>query len=318
LQHAARRSFPAVLVLVAALGWVAPARPAVAQEGTAGACPDTTGVSVVVDAQELQPQAGPSTRCAPSAGGNGLEILTKAGVSYQTASRSPGFVCKVAGLPSDAPCTDPSPADAYWSYWLAVRGGSWCLSDRGAQGRNPPAGTVEGWSFAKDRQDTGPVPPRTAPPARGAGEQPASLASGECDSTSPTAPAPTTTTAATATTTNRPTPGAAGADAVPPTSRVAAGPATPKAGTAVAETSTTAGMTTTTVSAEAPTSPASGNAGSVADASATGPPVTLDVRGPTGDDGSGAGRAIAGGGAVAAIGAAGIVVARCRRLRAGS
>jgi hypothetical protein len=285
---------------VLALAVVVPTRPAGAEQGYAGACTDGAGVSVVVDAQELS-AAAPSTRCAPQAGGHGLEILTKSGVSYETAKRSPGFVCKVAGLPTDEPCQDTSPADAYWSYWLARRGGTWCLSNRGAQARNPPAGTVEGWSFAKGRQDTGPVPPRADPPAVLAGGEPAPLANGDCDSVSKTGA-----------TTSTPTAGAPPATATASTAR----PARPAVTTPVTTPVTTAATPRATggivppssVDAAATTSEATPTTGP-----APGPPVTLDVSPAKSGGGAGAGRALGAAAVVVALGAAGGVVGRRRR-----
>ena len=89
--------------------------------------------------------------CAPGTPSSGLDTLAKAGVSYQTTQRFPGFVCRIAGKPSNAPCVNTSPASAYWAYWLAAPGGSWCYSTLGAGSRKPAPGTFEGWSFALNR-----------------------------------------------------------------------------------------------------------------------------------------------------------------------
>ena len=76
--------------------------------------------------------------CAPGTPSSGLDALAKAGVSYQTTQRFPGFVCRIAGKPSNDPCVNTSPASAYWAYWLAAPGGSWCYSTLGAGSRKPP------------------------------------------------------------------------------------------------------------------------------------------------------------------------------------
>jgi len=281
-----RQALATLILLALAAAVLAPMGPVGAEPGTAGPCGDGAGVTVVVDAQELSDR-GPATQCAPGGGRDGLEVLKNAGVEYQTASRSPGFVCKVARLPVEDPCQDPSPADAYWSYWLARRGGSWCLSNKGAAGRSSPAGTVEGWSFAKGRQDSGPVPPRPDPPAPVPGTVPAQLASGDCDSTtrtgvtSTTVAAPNTTPTQPARSRSTVAPGPAGAPVTTsftaPTTSVAAADAVQPTTTAALAEATDA----TTVLAEA-----------------SGPPVTIDVSPPRG-----------GGGARPALGAAGLVVA---------
>jgi hypothetical protein len=281
-------------MLVAAAALALGAGPVRAESGQAGACADGRGVTVIVDAQELS-SAGPSTRCAPEAGGHGLEILTKAGVSYETAKRSPGFVCKVAGLPVDEPCQDTSPADAYWSYWLAKRGGTWCLSNKGAQARTPPAGTVEGWSFAKARQDSGPVPPRDDPPAALSGTAPAALAAGDCDSVSKTG--------TTTSTTRLPASGATGRTVAPPA----------RGAPSTAESTTTVlGTTTTTASGLV----AATSTTAVSEAAA-GPPVTLDVSPAGSARGGSAGPAIVGAAAVVGLGAAAATIAHRRRRRPG-
>ena len=162
-----------------------------------GACPTSEGVTVVVDFQGLG--GGVYVRCASGdVDLTGLEVLAVAGINYQTATRQPGFLCKIDGKPSDDPCQNTSPASAYWSYWVAPRGGQWCYSEIGAGYRKPPAGTVEGWSFSLDKSAATAPPPRAPVPAAVPGS-PAQLPAKDCrqsaDSSSPAAPSPSTTTA---------------------------------------------------------------------------------------------------------------------------
>jgi hypothetical protein len=135
-------------------------------------------VTVVVDPHELG--GGVVVRCAPGAVDNGLDALSRAGIGYRTALRASGFVCRIADLPSGDPCVTISPASAYWSYWVASRGGSWCYSNLGAANRRPPPGTVEGWSFAQDKAGNAVPPPRLAPPAPATGAVGGALPSGQC------------------------------------------------------------------------------------------------------------------------------------------
>jgi hypothetical protein len=176
------RARRAVLVgLVAALVL---ARPAAARPGGVAVdgepCPDAAGVTVVVDFHEL----GDDTvlvRCAPDAPQDGFEALEQAGIPYRTTVAFPGFLCRIADRPADDPCDTTSPAEAYWSYWLAPAGGEWCYSNRGAGTRTPPPGAVEGWSFSLDRTTEDVPPPRHDPPGDPEGATP--LAADDCTTT---------------------------------------------------------------------------------------------------------------------------------------
>lgn len=152
----------------------------------ASACPSSDGVTVVIDFGPLG--GGVQTRCAADSPDTGFEALRQAGVAYQEPVRFPGMVCRIAGLPTDAGCYQAPPADAYWTYWHATRGGQWVYSDLGPGNRRPPAGSFEGWAFFR-RSDsqmtvrppgagtttttttTAPSPPTTGrtPPSDGGG-----------------------------------------------------------------------------------------------------------------------------------------------------
>ena len=155
--------------------------------GTEGACPTAAGVTVVVDFQDLG--GGVWMRCTDGSADTGFQALERAGIPYRTAVRSPGFLCRIDELPAGDPCINPSPTAAYWSYWVAPRGGSWCYSNIGAASRNPPEGTVEGWSFSLNRSPS--PPPRIAPPPAVPGA-PASLPGPSCNpNPTPSTPPPT-------------------------------------------------------------------------------------------------------------------------------
>ena len=179
-----RRLVIAALVFGAALtGWTVDD----AGAWSNGACLTSSGVTVVIDFQELG--GGVHIRCAPGAVGSGLEALRQAGIDFQTAVRFPGFVCKIAGRPGNDPCVNTSPASAFWSYWIATRGGQWCYSNWGAGNRTPPQGSVEGWSFSLDKTGSSSPPPRTQAPGSVPGA-PSALPANECDqrSAAPTVP----------------------------------------------------------------------------------------------------------------------------------
>ncbi|MBW3602330.1 MAG: hypothetical protein KY434_06475 [Actinobacteria bacterium] len=157
----------AALLAAAVLGLLA-ARPAPAS-AQSGGCPEPDGVTVVVDFQTL----GRDTivACAPGTPTSGFEALTQAAIAYRTLTSNPGFLCQIEGLPADEDCVDTPPADAYWSYWHAERGGQWRYATSGAAGRTPPPGSVEGWSFSTDPTAGDRMPPRTPPPAAPADDQ---------------------------------------------------------------------------------------------------------------------------------------------------
>jgi len=161
---------------------------AAAGAGTDGICPTAEGVTIVVDFQELG--GGVQARCATGQIDSGFAALRAADIDYQPTARSGGFLCKIAGKPGNDPCMNPSPPTAYWSYWLAPRGGQWCFSSLGAGNRTPPPGTVEGWSFSKDKNGSSAPPPRFAVPAAVPGS-PATLPANDCDQIA-TAPTPAT------------------------------------------------------------------------------------------------------------------------------
>ena len=129
----------------------------------AGACPDRTGITVVVDKTAFG--GGVEVRCAAQPVRSGFEALTKAGFSYSGTVRFPGLLCRIDGQPASDPCQGAPPPDAYWAYWHAERGGAWTYSTAGAA-RTPPPGSVEGWAFgAKAAPGAAPPPPHpTTPP----------------------------------------------------------------------------------------------------------------------------------------------------------
>jgi hypothetical protein len=145
----ARLSATAAAAGLATAGLVAGAVPA-----QAAACTGTSGVTVVVDFG-----SSTSVRCAPGDPSSGLAALQAAGFSVKQVQRQPGFVCRIDGAPASDPCVNTPPANAYWAYFHAARGGSWSYSSLGAASYDPKPGSVEGWSFGSGGA------PGTAPPA---------------------------------------------------------------------------------------------------------------------------------------------------------
>lgn len=142
---------------VAGLGLLAP--PA----AHAAACSGASGVTVVVDFAEL---GGLTAGCDPDAEGQRANaILADAGYGLTMATKSPGFVCRVNGLPADDPCVDAAPPDRYWSVWWADgQGGSWVYSSRGVDSLRVPDGGY--LALAWHQGDGKAQPPATVPVAR--------------------------------------------------------------------------------------------------------------------------------------------------------
>jgi hypothetical protein len=180
----------AVLLVAASIG--APSR---ATAWTNGACPTSSGVTVVVDFSALG--GGVAVRCAPGEPASGFAALTGAGFSIEQVRNVPGFLCRIDGLPGPEreSCMNTPPATAHWSYWTAPRGGSWSYVSSGAGTRTPPPGSVEGWAFVDGAGGAQPpsVPP-PAPPAPPATPRPTVVPTPPPDATP--RPAPATPTAA--------------------------------------------------------------------------------------------------------------------------
>jgi hypothetical protein len=179
-----------VVPVLAGTALAVPAAPA-----SADACAGTTGVTVVVDFASLG--GGEQTRCTATDPPTGLAALRGAGFTPTRAAQQPGyFVCRIDGKPANDPCQRTSPANAYWSYWHAKRGGMWTFSDMGAADYDPPPGTVEGWSFGAGTPPSSPPPAATPASAAPAASPHATPRPTTATSPAPSPPAPAMTRAA--------------------------------------------------------------------------------------------------------------------------
>jgi hypothetical protein len=169
------RSF-AVMAVVALAATVTPIAPTARaidhSKGHPGYCENATGVTVVVDFQQL----GGTTivRCDPRpTRGTGLDALKGAGFQIEGVVRwGEGFICRIENRPSaveELPvagdegyrevCRDTPPAAAYWSYWHAGNNCQWEYSQWGVKNRDFVPGGFEGWSFSLNATaDTNPAP----------------------------------------------------------------------------------------------------------------------------------------------------------------
>ncbi|MHA6524520.1 hypothetical protein [Tessaracoccus sp. G1721] len=260
----------AAALAVAGVWFLAPQAGA---EVSDGHCSTATGVTVVVDFQELG--GGTVVRCVEDveAGTTGLQVLRLAGLSPEgTIKEGPSFVCRIAGRPSATEtlpvtgtdgyresCVQAAPDTAFWSYWHADNGGSWAFSNYGASAREVIPGGYEGWSFSLNNTgSSNPAPgvtpahdvakptpsakPTTPPPPTA---QPAPTAK---PSTTKATPSPTRSSTA-PTTLN---PAASSTAAAPPSATPSAPPsASPSASAALGTSSATAAADTPTAEPDA-------------------------------------------------------------------
>ncbi|MCP4434080.1 MAG: hypothetical protein GY812_01085 [Actinomycetia bacterium] len=124
---------------------------------TDGPCPDSSGVTVVVDfTADLSDEQ--LVRCAIGPQESGLAALLAIGLAINTnaANAEPGTVCTLEGLPVEG-----YPycwlTDGYWSYWRAPStAGAWDFAPTGPSDGPLVEGTVEGWAWAQGFVSDGP------------------------------------------------------------------------------------------------------------------------------------------------------------------
>lgn len=142
-----------------------------------GHCTDDTGVTLVVDFQDLGGETIIACVDDVAPGTTGLQVLQKAGMNPAgTMHDGPGFVCRINDRPSRSEtipisgrpdyretCRLTPPSSAFWSYWHADNGGSWTFSQYGAGNRAAIVGGYEGWSFSLNRTEDSNPRPRVKP-----------------------------------------------------------------------------------------------------------------------------------------------------------
>lgn len=156
----------AAIVLVAAGSTAVAASPA-----SAASCATASGVTVVVDFQEL----GGGVQQLCDAGGSGKYASTvfgESGFSLTRVQREQGFVCRVNNAPSSAQesCVNTPPADAYWGLWWSNgTSGTWTYASAGVDSQKVPAGSSVALSWNGSSTKS---PPRSTPPSHAASPSP--------------------------------------------------------------------------------------------------------------------------------------------------
>ncbi len=144
------------VALVAAAASLAVPSPA----AYAAPCTGDSGVSVVVDFNGLG--GGVQQVCVSGGGGDAASSLfPAAGFPLSYASRQPGFVCRVKGVPTSDPCVNTAPADAFWGLWWSDGdASSWTFSSLGAASLSIPDGGMVAFSWDAE---SGTAPPSASP-----------------------------------------------------------------------------------------------------------------------------------------------------------
>ncbi len=173
---------PVAAGLLAAAGLLLAPAPATAAE-PAG-CPGASGVTVVVDFNELPAGEELQAGCDPTPGGAAASNFADAGFRLTQATGDPGFTCQVDGRPADRDCTA---SDAFWSLWWSDgKSGKWVFATRGVTTLRVPEGGYVAFAWhegagtaqAPDARPAPRVPTSTAPPTKSAAPSSAGTTSG--------------------------------------------------------------------------------------------------------------------------------------------
>ena len=154
------------VALVAAAASLAVPSPA----AYAAPCTGDSGVSVVVDFNGLG--GGVQQVCVSGGGGDtASSLFPAAGFPLSYASRQPGFVCRVKGVPTSDPCVNTAPADAFWGLWWSDGdASSWTFSSLGRSVAEHPGrrhgGVLVGRRVRHGAAEREPQPPRPRADAR--------------------------------------------------------------------------------------------------------------------------------------------------------
>jgi hypothetical protein len=154
----ARRPLGRVLTAVAFVAAAVSAVPPTQAVAPAAGCSSASGVTVVVDFNELGGGV-PSVCDADGGGKKAATLFPQNGFKLEYAVGMAGFVCRVqdAPAPEDEDCQGTAPGNAYWSLWWSDgKTGSWSYASSGAGSLTVPDGGYVAFSW--DQSD-GTAPP---------------------------------------------------------------------------------------------------------------------------------------------------------------
>ncbi len=171
LRHTARTAAAALLAAAAVV--------LLPQDAAQAApCSGASGVTVVVDYNELNGGALTSGCAADGGGKMAAAIFPDAGYPLEYVSDS-GFVCRVSGFPADANCGRTAPANAYWSLWVSNgEDGKWSFASRGVSSLKVPEGGYVAFAWHQGSGNAAPPDVAATPRVVRAGPTPTSGQSG--------------------------------------------------------------------------------------------------------------------------------------------
>jgi hypothetical protein len=145
----------AVVALAGACTTVSGSTPLPEASYSEGICPDSSGVTVIVDFAPLVDEI--LVRCALGPQATGYDALAAIGVEVNVNAPGavPGTVCTLDGLPTEGYpyCWTEG---GYWSSWFAPStAGTWDYAP-GGPGDPIAEGTAYGWAWAPDFLSDGP------------------------------------------------------------------------------------------------------------------------------------------------------------------
>lgn len=156
-----------VVLAAAVAGVVVPPGAATTSVSTAApACSGDTGVTVIVDFNELD--GGLTAGCDRNGGGRvAADIFRAAGYELTFVQQDPGFTCRVSGKPADSSCVRTPPATAYWSLWWSDgESGRWSYATSGVNALEIPDGGFVAFAWHQGQENAGPPdasPTRSSP-----------------------------------------------------------------------------------------------------------------------------------------------------------
>ncbi len=169
---------PVAAGLLAAAGALLTPAPT-SHAAASNACPGATGVTVVVDFNELPAGAEHQVGCSADASGRAIDHFRRAGFTLTEHATQQGYTCQVNGQPSDRDCLAN---DAFWSLWWSDgKSGEWVFATRGVNSLPVPEGGYVAFAWHQGSGKAGPpdvvptprvptsTPTPTATPTKGSG-----------------------------------------------------------------------------------------------------------------------------------------------------